>query len=183
MPGNTLASRTMNFTLAHYREPVPFNTSQLSIWNQILSGTPTEAKPQEIITQYICNKPASWPLNVRLSAAKTRFTQSKFRMLHALCSASNLRAREKRRKTSVQADSQGHVSHCYELRDGPLEKWWGGGGGTKKIHAKKKVKKKIHAEGRSNCDFFRKSEFQKSTILPGTIWINKNHFLLMKGDN
>ena len=28
-----------------------------------------------------------------------------------------------------------------------------------KIHAKKKVKKKIHAEGRSNCDFFRKSEF------------------------
>ena len=39
----------------------------------------------------------------------------------------------------------------------------------KKIHAKKKVKKKIHAEGRSNCDFFRKSEFQKSTILPGTI--------------
>ena len=39
----------------------------------------------------------------------------------------------------------------------------------KKNHAKKKVKKKIHAEGRSNCDFFRKSEFQKSTILPGTI--------------
>ena len=24
---------------------------------------------------------------------------------------------------------------------------------------------------------FGKSEFQKSTILPGTIWINKNHFL------
>ena len=39
----------------------------------------------------------------------------------------------------------------------------------KKIHAKEKVKKKIHAEGRSNCDFFRKSEVQKSTILPGTI--------------
>ena len=41
----------------------------------------------------------------------------------------------------------------------------------KKIHAKKKAKKKIHAEGRSKegCDFFRKSEFQKSTILPGTI--------------
>ena len=56
------------------------------------------------------NKPASWPLNGRLSAAKMRFTQSKVRMLHALCSASNLRAREKRRKTSVQADSQGHVS-------------------------------------------------------------------------
>ena len=38
-----------------------------------------------------------------------------------------------------------------------------GGGGwgkkQKKIHAKKKVKKKILAEGRSNCDFFRKSEF------------------------
>ena len=31
----------------------------------------------------------------------------------------------------------------------------------KKIHAKKKAKKKIHAEGRSKegCDFFRKSEF------------------------
>ena len=39
----------------------------------------------------------------------------------------------------------------------------------KKIHAKEKVKKKIHEEGRSNCDFFRKSEVQKSTILPGTI--------------
>ena len=63
-----------------------------------------------MITQYACNKPASWPLNVRLSAAKTRFTQSKFRLLHALCSA-----REKRRKTSVQADSQGHVSHYHEL--------------------------------------------------------------------
>ena len=39
----------------------------------------------------------------------------------------------------------------------------------KKIRAKVKVKKKIHAEGRYICDFFRKSEFQKSTILPGTI--------------
>ena len=38
----------------------------------------------------------------------------------------------------------------------------------KKIHAQKKVKEKIHAEGRSNCDF-RKSEFQKSTILSSTI--------------
>ena len=71
---------------------------------------PQKHKPQEMITQYACNKPASWPLNGRLSAAKMRFTQSKVRMLHALCSASNLRAREKRRKTSVQADSQGHVS-------------------------------------------------------------------------
>ena len=41
-------------------------------------------KPQEMITQYACNKPASWPLNTRLSAAKTRFTQSKFRMLNVL---------------------------------------------------------------------------------------------------
>ena len=38
-------------------------------------------------------------------------------MIHALCSASNLRARaEKIKKTSVQANSQGHVSHCHELR-------------------------------------------------------------------
>ena len=50
----------------------------------------------------------------------------------------------------------------------------------KKIYAKKKVKKKMHAEGRSNCDFIRKSEFQKSTILPGTISIKKNHFLLIE---
>ena len=64
-----------------------------------------------------------------------------------------------------------------------IRKVMGGGGGgknqkkiharelmpRKKIHAKKKGKKKIHAEGRPNCDFFRKSEFQKSTILPGTI--------------
>ena len=33
----------------------------------------------------------------------------------ALCSASNLRAREKRKRTTVQADSQGHVSHYHEL--------------------------------------------------------------------
>ena len=37
-------------------------------------------------------------------------TQSKFRLLRALCSA-----REERRKTSVQADSQDHVSHYHEL--------------------------------------------------------------------
>ena len=51
---------------------------------------------------------------------------------------------------------------------------WGGGEKTKKkfmqgkmprknIHAKKKVKK-IHAEGRSNCDFFRKSEFLSESL-------------------
>ena len=60
----------------------------------------------------------------------------------------------------------------------------GGGGGLgknqNKIHAREFAKKKnsckeegeekkIHAEGRSNCDFFRKSEFQESTIVPGTI--------------
>ena len=36
-------------------------------------------------------------------------------MLHALCSASNFHTIEKRRKTSVQADSQGHVSHYHNL--------------------------------------------------------------------
>ena len=40
---------------------------------------------------------------------------SQFRILHALCSASNLWARDKRRKTSVQADSQHHVLHHHEL--------------------------------------------------------------------
>ena len=81
---------------------------------------PQKHKPQEMITQYACNKPASWSLNVRLSAAKTRFTQSKFRMLHALCSASNLRTREKRRKTSVQADSRSRfaLSRAYDVMFG-----------------------------------------------------------------
>ena len=68
-------------------------------------------KPQEMITQYACNKPASWPLNIRLSAEKTRFTQSKFRMLHVLhCVVLVNFAREKKgKRTTVQADSQGHI--------------------------------------------------------------------------
>ena len=45
-----------------------------------------------------------------------------------------------------------------------------GGGGVgeknkKKFMQGKMPRKNIHAEGRSNRDFFRKSEFQKSTIL------------------
>ena len=55
---------------------------------------------------------------------------------------------------------------------------WGWAKNQKKIHATENAKKKnsckeegkekkINAEGRSNCDFFRKSEFQKSTTLPG----------------
>ena len=38
-------------------------------------------------------------------------------MLHVLCSASNLRTREKRRNTSVQADFQGHVSPVSQAYD------------------------------------------------------------------
>ena len=37
----------------------------------------------------------------------------------------------------------------------------------KKILAKKKVKKKNSCRRKVYCDFFRKSEFQKSTISPG----------------
>ena len=56
-------------------------------------------EPQETITQYAWNKPASWPLNIRLSAAKTRFTQSKFRMLHVLhCVVLVTFAREKKER-------------------------------------------------------------------------------------
>ena len=74
-------------------------------------------KLQEMITQYACNKPALWPLNIRLSAAKTRFTESKFRMLQVMhCVVLVTFAREtKRKRTTVQADSQGHVSHYHEL--------------------------------------------------------------------
>ena len=74
-------------------------------------------KPQEMITQYACNKPASWPLNIRLNAAKTRFTQSKFRMLQVMhCVVLVTFARERKRKrTTLQADSQGRVSHYHEL--------------------------------------------------------------------
>ena len=80
-------------------------------------------KPQEMITQYACNKPASWPLNVRLSAEKTRFTQSKFRMLHVLhCVVLVNFAREKKgKRTTVQADSQGHVSQMH--REAVHSKW------------------------------------------------------------
>ena len=74
-------------------------------------------KPQEMITQYACDKPALRPLNMRLSAAKTRFTQSKFRMLHVLhCVVLvNFAREEKRKRTTVQADSQNHISHYHEL--------------------------------------------------------------------
>ena len=55
------------------------------------------------------------------------------------------------------------------VRDGPLEKWLGGGRGwgkkQKKIHPRENAKEKnsckeedkenkIHAEGRSSCDFY-----------------------------
>ena len=47
---------------------------------------------------------------------RLKFTQSKFRMIHALCIASKLRMRvEKINETSVQANLQGHVSHYHEL--------------------------------------------------------------------
>ena len=50
-----------------------------------------------------------------------------------------------------------------------------GGGNPKKIHARENAKKKnsckeegkgkkINAEGRSNCDFFRKSEFLSESL-------------------
>ena len=56
-------------------------------------------------------------INIRLSAAKTRFTQSKFRMLQVMhCVVLVTFAQErKRNRTTVQADSQGHVSHYHEL--------------------------------------------------------------------
>ena len=79
-------------------------------------------KPQEMITQYAWNKLISWPLNIRLSAAKTRFTQSKSRMLQVMhCVVLVTFAREtKRKRTTVQADSQGHVSHYHEL----MSRFW-----------------------------------------------------------
>ena len=79
----------------------------------------------------------------------------------------------------MQTQKKWKVNEPLRGKGRTIRKVWGGGGNQKKFmqgkmpgkknHAKKKVKKKIHAEGRSNCDIFRKSEFQKSTILPGTI--------------
>ena len=83
---------------------------------------------------------------------------------------------------------------CRRPKGRTIRKVMGGGGGREKnkkklmqgkmprknIHAKKKVKKKIHAEGRSNCDFFRKSEFQKSKICARHNMNLKNHFLLIE---
>ena len=44
----------------------------------------------------------------------------------------------------------------------------GGGGGAEKTKKKfmqgEMARKKIHAEGRSNCDFFRKSEFLSESL-------------------
>ena len=70
-----------------------------------------------MITQYACNKPASWPLNIRLSAAKTRFIQSTFRMQQVMhCVVLVTFARERKRKrTTIHPYSQGHVSHYHEL--------------------------------------------------------------------
>ena len=70
---------------------------------------------QEMITQYACNKSPSWPLNMRLSAAETRFTrQSLDCYMHYVVLVSFARER-KRKKTTSQGDSQGHVSHYHEL--------------------------------------------------------------------
>ena len=68
-------------------------------------------KPQEMVTQYARNKPASWPFNVKPSLAKKRFTQSKFRMIHALCSASNLRARAEKIKKPLFKQTHKVTSH------------------------------------------------------------------------
>ena len=56
-------------------------------------------------------------MDIRLGAAKTGFTQSKFRMLQVMqCIVLVTFARERKRKgTTVQADSQGHFSHYHEL--------------------------------------------------------------------
>ena len=72
-----------------------------------------------MITQYAWNKPASWPLNIRLSAAKTRFTQSKFIMLQVLhCVVLVTFAREKKRKrnhcSSRLSRSSFTLSRAYE---------------------------------------------------------------------
>ena len=52
-----------------------------------------------------------------ITAAKTRFTRSKFRMLHVLhCVVlATFVSQRKRKRTTAQADSQGHVSHYHEL--------------------------------------------------------------------
>ena len=83
------------------------------------------------------------------------------------------RCKEKRKRQlrsgGVRVGWQGGLPHTLHtlVRDGPLEKWWGGGVGKKpkknsckgkcqekKFVQRRRERKKIHAEGRSNCDFY-----------------------------
>ena len=81
-----------------------------------------------------------------------------------------------------------------------IRKVMGGGGGGKKTkknsckgNCQEKESCKEEGKEKNSCRrkvqlwlfqqvwvSFRKSEFQKSTILPGTIWIKKNYFLLVE---
>ena len=76
-------------------------------------------KPQEMIIQYACNKLISGSLNIRLSAAKTRFTPSKFRMLQVMhCVVLvTLRERDKKKEnhcSSRLSKSRFTLSQAYE---------------------------------------------------------------------
>ena len=57
------------------------------------------------------------PKLMQKSKAQIRFVQSKFMVLHALCTMHNLHARKKRRKKTSVAHKQmlSHTSHYHEL--------------------------------------------------------------------
>ena len=42
----------------------------LGYLNPPLNNSAQKNRPQEMVTQYACNKPASWPFNVKPSVAK-----------------------------------------------------------------------------------------------------------------
>ena len=70
-----------------------------------------------MVTQYACNKPASWPFKVKPSVAKKDLlSQSLEWYMHCVVLVTFAREPRKQKKTSVQANSQGHVSHYQELR-------------------------------------------------------------------
>ena len=142
-------------------------------------------KPQEMITQYACNKPASWPPNIRLSVAKTRFTQSKFRMLQVMhCVVLVNFAREKKRKRTTEQTLKVTfhiimslwvvfglstlISFCFALL------WWAVGEEFQRAVTEKMHREAVHSKWLpplSLCVHFRKDFALKWPVSFDLLWV------------